>query len=195
MAQTALQTRKSVTTDVQHNIGFRKIILGVMGKAANSYCTGPTLKSSQFLPAPMAPLRYRLVFTSLPRQPCKWENILCCPTIVALAVKVWRQEDTWGWKSRGATEQQHMPLACIVQAPIKEFQSAAMQPLGPGWSQVGLGDKTLERSKYDQYRGLHTNKNSKKVKKDGKMSCIVKFGCCYSILLLKCSYFYRKVLL
>lgn len=27
MAQTALQTRKSVTTDVQHNIGFRKIIL------------------------------------------------------------------------------------------------------------------------------------------------------------------------
>lgn len=126
-----------MTTDAQHNIRFRDLILGVIEKAANSLCTAPTLKSSQLVPAPTAPLCYRLVFTSLLRQTHKRENILCCPTIVALAASVWRREGKCG--DGGGTEQRHMSLARIIQTPIKAFQSATRQRSGSGGAKSVLG--------------------------------------------------------
>lgn len=143
--QTPLQNeggKKSLTTDAQHNIRFRKLILGVIEKAANSLCIAPTLKSSQLVPAPMAPLCYRLVFTSLPRQPRKRENILCCPTIVALAASVRRRGGSVGMgEQRRHTEQRHMSLARIIQTPIKAFQSATRQRSGWGGAKSVWGTR------------------------------------------------------
>lgn len=69
----------------------------------------------------------------------------------------------WGWKSRGGSEQRHMSLARIIQTPIKAFQSATWQSSGLGWSQVSLGDKTLERREDDQKRVCITTRNVNKM--------------------------------
>lgn len=50
--QTPLQnrgkkTKPSVTTDAQHNMSFRKLILGVIEEAADSQCSALPLTSSQ----------------------------------------------------------------------------------------------------------------------------------------------------
>lgn len=54
----------------------------------------------------------------------------------------------------GMEEQRHMSSASIIQTPIKAFQSATWQCSRLGWSQVSLGDETLERREDDQKQGL-----------------------------------------
>ena len=146
--------KKTVTTDAQHNIRFRKLILGVIEKAANSLCTAPTLKSSQLVPAPMAPLCYRLVFTSLLRQPHKRENILCCPTIVALAAMALPASGSVLMEE----QRRHMSLARIIPTPIKAFSISHQAAFRLKPSQVSLGDRTLERREGDQKQGFITTR-------------------------------------
>lgn len=74
----------------------------------------------------MAPLCYRLVFTSLLRQPHKRENILCCATIVALAANVWRQEKC----GNGRAEEAQSRGTCLWLVSSKSQLKHFNQPLG-----------------------------------------------------------------
>lgn len=89
------------------------------------------------------------------------KNILCCP-IVAPAVKVWRRGGSAGGLGNGRAEEAQSWGTCLlagsIRTPIKAFQSATWQRSRVRWSQVSLGDKTLEREEDDQKWVLQNNK-------------------------------------
>ncbi|KAI9543361.1 hypothetical protein NQZ68_012010 [Dissostichus eleginoides] len=102
----------------------------------------------------MAPLCYRLVFTSLLCQPHKRENILCCPTIVALAAMALPASGSVLMEE----QRRHMSLARIIPTPIKAFSISHQAAIRLGPSQVSLGDRTLERREGDQKQGFITTR-------------------------------------
>ncbi|KAK5893521.1 hypothetical protein CgunFtcFv8_006387 [Champsocephalus gunnari] len=85
----------------------------------------------------MAPLCYRLVFTSLLRQPHTPENILCCPTMVALAAMALPASGSVLMEE----QRRHMALARIIPTPIKAFSIRHQAAFRLGPSQVSLGDR------------------------------------------------------
>lgn len=63
-------------------------------------------------------------------------------------------------------------LAGIIRTPIKAFQSATWQRSRVRWSQVSLGDKTLEREEDDQKWVLQNNKTKcKQDDQDARRVC------------------------
>lgn len=127
-----LQTKTlKKTTDAQH------LILGVIEKDAISSWAAPTLKSSQLVTAPVAPVRYRLVFTSLLCQPSRTRK----SSLLYFYRGPGSERGSVAWKSRGGTGQRHMSLARIVQTTIKAFQSATRQRSGWDGAKSVLGTR------------------------------------------------------
>lgn len=96
--QTRGKKKSSVTTDAQHNISFRKLILGVVEEAADSQRPALPLTSSQSVAA--APPPPVTGWGSVCHASLADEKTFSV-SIVALAGKVWRHEAVWEWRSRG----------------------------------------------------------------------------------------------